>query len=210
MREAADPRLVVATLVVLAAILNLVEGAVEVSLGDSLVAQFPSAGVLAGYGAISILFAFVLFVLTIYYYLDPELHAALGTGMIVIAVFSLLVGGGFLVGFILALIGGIFAVALPHADAVDDLPPLEIARRYDLARQNDIARRAAQLAESPTKERTQPESTSKPVAYAYPFGEGKIVRYCPRCGGRNPLESTNCSACGMAMVGKAVGRAAAT
>ncbi len=180
-----DPSGAVAALVVIGAVLVVIEGALEVAIGIVVASVgIAGAGLAAGLGAAAILLGVVLLVLGAVYYFSPDLHVGLGAAIIVVATFSLLLGGGFIIGFILAVIGGILALALSHDDAFG---PMDWVR--PAVRPTTVASGG-----SPSP----PPAVGAPGA-AQMFTSATVVRFCLVCGAQNPLRNAQCRACGSAL-----------
>lgn len=74
------------------------------------------AGDLAGLFALGAFFGLLVVVLSVVLLLKPELHTSLGIAVVVLALLSLLGGGGWILGLVLALVGGILAIAFRPDD----------------------------------------------------------------------------------------------
>lgn len=183
--ERADPRAVVVTLVTIGAILNIIEAVYVISAGVLFLSLAPqAAGDVVGIGATELILGLVLVVLAFLYYNNPEIHVGLGTVMIIVAAITFWVGGGFGVGSILALIGAIFAVALPHSDAIPAPPPPAPIDE------------PAFVPRSATGIPADDYAAGEPTKLTNTFTAATIVRYCLTCNEQNPPENLNCSKCG--------------
>ncbi|MGA8302545.1 MAG: hypothetical protein WA691_04725 [Thermoplasmata archaeon] len=128
-------------------------------------------------GLLSIVFAIFLGWLLFSYDVNPEAPGPWGTGIVIVSAISLWVGGGFLVGSILGLIGGIVAILAPID--WEDSPSAAPAPAYG-------------------------ESGAARLSAVPPFAEagspsrqpGPVVRYCPSCGAVNGPANRTCMKCG--------------
>jgi|GEM_PF-1603302 len=109
-------------------ILILFEGAV-LSIAASVVGAsgFIGAGnLLGGLGFLGLFFGFVIVVLAIQVFRNPDAHVAYGIAILVLSLVSILGGGGFFLGLILGAIGGILAIVFEESEELEfkwDRPP---------------------------------------------------------------------------------------
>ncbi len=77
---------------------------------------------IASLGALGILFGIILFALSLALWFRPESHKGIGVAMIVLSLLSILGGGGFILGLILSLVGGILAVVSIYDEGSTEFP----------------------------------------------------------------------------------------
>lgn len=95
-----------------AGLLMFVEG-IYLSIAASVVssAGFVGAGdILGGLGFVGAFFGFIVILLAIFLFRNPEAHVGYGVAILVLSLLSFFGGGGFLVGVLLGVIGGILAI----------------------------------------------------------------------------------------------------
>jgi len=98
-------------LTLIGGLLVLVEGAIVLFVGSVLSSAGYAVGSgVAGIGAITLLLGFFLLLLGIAVLVKPAAHRDLGVLIIVFAAVSFVFGGGFFLGGILGIIGGILAL----------------------------------------------------------------------------------------------------
>jgi hypothetical protein len=61
-------------------------------------------------GAIGVVFGIIIVALSLMLSSKPNKHAALGAVILILSIISILDGGGFIIGLVLGLIGGILAI----------------------------------------------------------------------------------------------------
>ena len=154
------------TLSVVGGLLILVEGGLLAALGAA-VSSTPGGGglgseagtLIGGIGLIGVVLGFVVIILAVWSIFWFEANKPMGIGIIVISIASLVVGGGFVVGTILGIGGGILVFQCENEP--DELP------------------------EGP---RGEPGSDALhfncPACFA-PYSAG--TRVCERCGARDPV-----------------------
>jgi hypothetical protein len=105
----------------------IVDGAIVAVIGNAVSnAGYGIGGALAGFGVLALFFGFVVLVSGIYLYFSPDQHVGVGIAIVILSLLSLIGGGGFVIGLILGVIGGILAIVFePETDLWDDdfLPP---------------------------------------------------------------------------------------
>ncbi len=92
----------------IAAIFILLNGVVIAVYGAILFAFFPGVAVLIA--AVGLIFGILVLVGAILLWTNPNMHAAGGILVLLFSIFSLIIGGGFILGFILGLVGGILGI----------------------------------------------------------------------------------------------------
>lgn len=105
----------------IAGLLVFVDGVLLMILGGaaSSLGLYAAGGLLGGLGFLGLLFGVILIVLAVQLYRTPELHSPYGIGILLLSLVSIFTGGGFLLGLILGVIGGILAILFTPSD--DDL-----------------------------------------------------------------------------------------
>lgn len=105
---------------IVAGLFILIDGAVVWSVGGAVASVSPVGGaVVSGLGAIGFLLGFLILLLAIGAHRRPEHHTLLGVLIIVFSLVSLISGGGFLLGLILGLVGGIWLLVFEPDDEAD-------------------------------------------------------------------------------------------
>jgi hypothetical protein len=128
------------------------------------------------------LIGLLLIALDFAYLLDPERGGVHGTLIIILAIVVLLLGGGFLVGSVLATIGGVFAVVLA---------PEQTTIEVSSDAEEKPTPRPGGLFGIPTAPGTQ--------GVAWGTAHLAVVRYCLRCGAENTANSSICIQCRAAL-----------
>ena len=112
-------------------------------------------GLIEGLGAVGAFFGLLLIVVAILLVVTPDHHLALGVAILIFSLLSIVSGGGFIIGLILGVIGGILGIIFqPDED-------LDFDERFGFSR--------------PTGGRICPR-----CAASVPPGS---TRFCPSCGG---------------------------
>lgn len=104
-----------------AGLLVFIGGAFLMIVGSaaSSVGLYAAGGLLGGLGFLGVLFGVILIVLAVQLYRNPELHTPYGIGILLLSLVSIFTGGGFILGLILGVIGGILAILfVPSDDAL--------------------------------------------------------------------------------------------
>jgi hypothetical protein len=101
-------------LTVLAGLLMLIDGAFEVWLGgvaatSGIPGSSAAGGILSGLGLLGTLIGLIVLVLGIMLYVNPDSHLGYGIAVAVLSALSFFGGGGFLLGIVLGVIGGLLA-----------------------------------------------------------------------------------------------------
>jgi hypothetical protein len=113
-RDSSSPRGEAVVLTSLGAALTLYEALEDLFTGRvacGLGSQICNSALVAGIAAVILVIA--LAVLIVAYHMDAEGGSFWGTGVIVAGAFTLWVGGGYIVGAILSVVGGVLTVVLP-------------------------------------------------------------------------------------------------
>lgn len=119
-----EPKPILAFLLTLiGAILMIVEGIFLTVVGSAAgTAGFASAATLLGdLGFLGGLFGFIVLLLAIALFRNPYSHVGYGIAILILSLLSLFGGGGFILGLILGMVGGIMAIIFSPEQ--DDLPP---------------------------------------------------------------------------------------
>lgn len=105
----------------IAAIFILLNGLVVVALGALLFAFFPGLGMVLA--AVGMIFGIIVLIGAIMLYARPEQHTAWGVVVLLFSIFSLVIGGGFVLGFILGLVGGILGIVFKPTPPMPMMAP---------------------------------------------------------------------------------------
>jgi hypothetical protein len=113
-------------LVLLASILILVEGVLYLALGAEIGSFSPTlGGAVSGLGFLGILLALVLGGMAVVVYRTPDASRIAGIVVMLGSFLSLFAGGGFFLGLLLGIVGGIVAILFePGIDVGTDLGDL--------------------------------------------------------------------------------------
>lgn len=106
------------------AILILVDAAALGAAGSaaSQLGYAAVGGILGALAALGVILGLAILILAILVYLNPEAHVGYGIAILVLSLFSLITGGGFFIGLIAGVIGGILAIIFEPD--YEPLPPL--------------------------------------------------------------------------------------
>lgn len=109
----------------LAATLVLLDGAALLLAGGALSTAgfYDAAGLASLLGVAGLLFGFVLLGLAIQLYREPMSSGWCGVGILVVSLLALVSGGGFFLGTVLGVIGGILAIVFGRAQEEDTYGP---------------------------------------------------------------------------------------
>ena len=66
--------------------------------------------ILLVYGAVGLIFALLVLIGAIMLWMKPQSHVAWGVVILLFSLFSIITGGGFIIGLILGLVGGILGI----------------------------------------------------------------------------------------------------
>jgi hypothetical protein len=69
-----------------------------------------AGAILGGFALVGVLLGFLIVILAILLYITPEHHSAYGVVIIILSLVSIFGGGGFLIGIVLGVVGGVLAV----------------------------------------------------------------------------------------------------
>lgn len=110
---------------IVGAVLMLVEGVYlsvvgSVASGAGLVA---AGSLLGGLGFLGAFFGFIVLILSILLFRNPDSHTGYGIAILVLSLLSIFGGGGFIIGLIVGAIGGILAIVFQPDGAPLPLGP---------------------------------------------------------------------------------------
>ncbi len=132
-RPRAGKRLATAAfaLSLVAAISILINGIFIAALGAIIGAVFPELGIL--FAVIGLVFGIIVLVGAIMMWSYLALHVTWGVIVLLFSIFSIVIGGGFILGLILGLVGGILAIVWkpPVMMAPPWMPPMPAVRTAD-------------------------------------------------------------------------------
>jgi hypothetical protein len=87
-----------------------------------------AGGVLGGLGILELIFGLVVLLLAIFLYRNPDSHVGCGIAILILSLVSVVGGGGFLLGIVLGLTGGVLAIVFePGAGRPLPAPPMSPA-----------------------------------------------------------------------------------
>ncbi|TLZ92847.1 MAG: hypothetical protein E6J95_08395 [Methanobacteriota archaeon] len=69
-----------------------------------------AAGIFLIYGAVGLIFAILVLVGAVMLWMKPQSHVAAGVIILLFSLFSIISGGGFIIGLILGIVGGILGI----------------------------------------------------------------------------------------------------
>jgi uncharacterized protein DUF6114 len=103
-------------------VLILIGGLFVAALGGAVNAAgyYAAGGALSGLGLLGALFGFIIILLAIGMYLHPDQTVGYGIAILILSLLSLVSGGGFIIGLILGVIGGILGIVFHPSD--EELP----------------------------------------------------------------------------------------
>jgi len=109
----------------IAGILILINGIFIAAIGAIIGAIFPGLGIL--FAVIGLVFGIIVLVGAIMMWSNPDQHVAWGVIVLLFSLFSIVIGGGFILGLILGLVGGILAIVWkpPVMMAPPWMPPMQ-------------------------------------------------------------------------------------
>jgi hypothetical protein len=151
---------------------GLVDAMIYAVIGSAFLAIFPGIGaLLIGLAVLALLVGVIMVYGALQLKHHPESAKTWGIIIIVLSLVSWIGGGGFFIGFLLGLIGGILALVWnPPA------PAGQMGQPY----------------------MNQPPPMAPPLGAASPMG-GAPPRFCSSCGSPNATTSQFCAKCGAAM-----------
>ncbi len=90
----------------------LIIAAAAILAGMSGIPGFPSGAsdIVTIYAAIGLIFALLVLVGSVLLYMRPQQHVIWGVVVLLFSLFSIIIGGGFIIGLILGLVGGILGI----------------------------------------------------------------------------------------------------
>jgi hypothetical protein len=173
----------------LGALLILINGLVDfyvAAVGSTYSAPVEFTNDLIGVGLVSVLFAVLLAVFVLLYH-GSESSTTRGAWALLItifAAFSLWTGGGFLVGFLLAFVGGVIGIVL--AGSSHETPIWAVPAPVPSSPSGPV----------PTPGAPAAMAAPNPASSPLPPRLSGIVWYCRRCECDNPTDSRVCRHCG--------------
>ena len=175
-------------------ILILVEGVVVLVAASSVSAPVEIAGILSALGGIDIFLGIVLVILFVLYSMseDPVGQSAWGTIIAVVGAFSLLVGGGFLVGFVLVFTAGVLAVILANLPETPSWVAPWPPRSIDPATGEVVGDLRSQRGPPPAAAAQPPP----PAGGTWMATRERVVWFCLKCDFQNPTDTQVCGNCG--------------
>ena len=187
-----NPALGVVVLGAIGTLLIFVFGVVVLALAASVSAPIQFTTDVVTLGAVSILLAILSAIFLFLYWdsVDTGDQGVWGVLLAVMGAFSLWVGGGFFVGFLLTFTAGIVAVILanlPDAPSSSIYPPEPTSPR-DWTTTDHPAEEGPPTATEP--------KPPPPTAMWMPAG-GTLVWLCLRCDHQNPISTQVCENCGV-------------
>jgi hypothetical protein len=102
-----------------------------------------AGGVLAGLGLLGVLLGLIVVLFAGLLYRSPEHHTGYGIVILVLSLVSVVVGGGFLIGIPIGVVGGIFAMTFEEVDDIEPVFDFQRGRANDPFAGPKEARRAA-------------------------------------------------------------------
>jgi Family of unknown function (DUF6114) len=135
MYENHDERPIAATILsLLAGLLIVIGGLFIASLGSDVSAAgyYAAGGLLGGLGLLGLLFGFLIVLLSIGMYRNPEGAVGYGIAILVLSLLSVFSGGGFILGLILGVIGGILGIVFHPSE--EELPWETSRSNYSMRR----------------------------------------------------------------------------
>lgn len=148
--------------------------AVYAWLGSAVISILPGLGaLLIGLAVAALLFGIIILVGALMMRSNPQSARTWGIIVLILSILSLVGGGGFFIGFLLALIGGILAI-IYHPPATQ-----------------------AAWGQQPTPPAMTPPGWSGGQAAGAAPGQ----KFCPSCGSPNPAGSATCAKCGAPLTG---------
>ncbi|MCI4358146.1 MAG: hypothetical protein L3J95_00725 [Thermoplasmata archaeon] len=113
---------------ILAGVLMIIDGAfLSIAGGVVSSAGYADAGaLLGGLGFLGGFFGFIVVVLSILLFISPDSHVGYGIAILLLSLLSIVGGGGFIIGLILGVIGGIVAIVFVPEDGAGRPLPREV------------------------------------------------------------------------------------
>ncbi|MFQ6106729.1 MAG: DUF6114 domain-containing protein [Thermoplasmata archaeon] len=178
----------------------------------------------AGLGIVFIVFGLVFGIVTllgaIMLYVNPEKHVGWGTSILLFSIFSIVIGGGFLIGFILGIVGGSLAIAWKPTGAVPTgvrvcpgcgrqtsmeyavCPycgrPATLGQPYPAQPAPMSSPPPMQIPAAALSVQSQTPPAQAPAAMPIPPPQAPLTpRFCSDCGASLPPGANNCPSCGV-------------
>lgn len=186
-----EPQFEVSILGVIGVVLIFINGVVVLVIGTigSPSIQFTQDAVVAGVASLFLAILLGTFLGLYWDSTDTEDQSTWGTLIVIVGAFSLWFGGGFVVGFVLAVTAGVLAIVLSH------LPQTTFRTDSFATRSRATFRRAPGLSPQGVPAAPVPSEATPPTDASAPI-PGTVVWYCMKCGSRNRLDAAVCATCG--------------
>lgn len=186
-----DPREEVLILGALGTFLIFAYGLATLVIGVTITApaEFGQDALTVGLAGVAL--SIVLGILLFAYYgsTDSEVQSTLSLLIATFSAFSLWVGGGFVVGFILAFTGGVLGIVLAHLPR----PPSNFFTTTAGPRPAPGSGPEPAL---PTAPRPAGPAKGDRVASSWTPGQETVVWFCMKCDGVNSIDQQSCRKCG--------------
>lgn len=184
---------------IFAAVLILSEGILLAIAGGALqgLGYLSIGGFVGGLGALEAFIGFLLLVFAIALFIQPASHRLYGSAILVLSVLSWLGGGGFIIGLILGVIGGLLGIFFVAAEDLVPYPstmgtPVESSQWY-----RSTSRAAYLSAGSGANVAGSAEQAADDANH--PSSSLPSTRRCPLCGATWPSVFTVCTRCGASL-----------
>jgi hypothetical protein len=110
----------------IAGIFILLNGIVIAAIGALFAVFFPGMGILLA--AIGLIFGIIVLIGAVLLWMNPQMHVGAGVIVLLFSLFSIVIGGGFIIGLILGIVGGILGIvwkppAPMQAGMMQQMPP---------------------------------------------------------------------------------------
>lgn len=180
-----------------AGILMLIDGAIVLWLASAVssVISGPTAQAASNFigllGILAVLFGLIMSLLAFSLFRNPDSHVGYGVTILVFSFVSFLVGGGFIVGAVLGIIGGILAIIFVPDDGELPIPPLG-SERSPMEQPVALHRSV-----SPASRATAAGNRPRPPTTATSDSPERPYIGCPSCGEIQPTTNAiRCRKCG--------------
>lgn len=110
----------------IAGIFILLNGIVIAAIGAVLAVFMPGAGIVLA--AVGLIFGIIVIIGAALMWMNPSMHVGAGVIVLLFSLFSIVIGGGFIIGLILGIVGGILGIiykppAPMQAGMMQQMPP---------------------------------------------------------------------------------------